>query len=192
MVIVSFLGAAIYVTFAQGIRIWQSAVKQSLKGQEEFFFEEIKSELRNSFLYKISALNGQSQMIEFNTLAKDLRGSKQGAKTLNVPARIRYRFNSDKKLIQKEITFYEKMLNSKSKLETSRIAIEGVTAFNIEYYQYPTKGASSSWLKQWRNTCFPEAIKLTTEWQSAPGLKDMRIISIPATGECVDEEESGQ
>ena len=190
MTIVSFLGGAIFVTLAQGIRIWQAAVRESKQGNQEFFYEEIKSELRNSFLYGKSALNGQNQMLEFHALVSDLREKKPHAHILKVPAQIRYRYEPEKKLIQKEITFYEKMLNKRSTLYQTQTALEGVTGMSMEYYQQPKKALSASWVQKWSGTCFPEAVKITMNMESAPNLKETRIFSIPTAGECSEEEDS--
>ncbi len=188
MVIAVFVGGAIFVTFAQGIRIWQAAVRESQHGKEEFFFEELKSELRNAFLYKKSALNGQSQMFEFHTLAAQLRGKNKNQKIWKVPAQIRYRFDPSQKLIRKEVTFYEKMLTEKGGVDQTRVVLEAVTDVNIEYYRHPKKGSSASWVRHWSDTCFPEAVKITIETESGPKMKEVRIVSIPATGECTEEE----
>ncbi len=191
MVIVSFIGGAIFVTFSQGVRIWHASVRESEKGKEEFFFEELKSELRNAFLYKKSALLGQSQMIEFYTLDSQLRGKGKHLKAWKVPAQIRYRFDPQKKLIQKEVNYYEKMLNRKSKLSKSEATLQFVENMNIEYYQQPKTSSSASWVGKWADTCFPEAVKVTIETQSGLRAKVSRIISIPAIGECTEQEEAG-
>jgi|GEM_PF-1302833 len=187
MTIVSFLGGAIFVTLAQGIRIWQAAVRESKQGVQEFFFEEIKSELRNSFFYGKSAFNGQNQMLEFHALVSDLRGKGSQTHTLKVPAQIRYRFQPEKKLIQKEITFYEKMLNKRSALYKTKPALEGVATMSVEYYQRPKKATSASWVQKWSGTCFPEAVKITMSLEASPALKETRIFSIPTAGECSEE-----
>ena len=186
MAMVSFIGGAIFVTFSQGVRIWQAAVRESAYDKEAFFLEELKSELRNAFLYGKSALNGKNQMLEFHTLVVRLS---KGNKPLKVPAQIRYRFLSAQKLIQKEITFYEKMLNGKSTLYESRTALANISNFEIEYYQKSKKGSSASWVKQWASSCFPEAIKLTWDAEAARSSKETQVISIPARGECVEDEE---
>ena len=189
MVITSFLGGAIFVTLAQGIRIWQASVRVSKQGSQEFFFEELKSEIRNTFVFGKSALNGQGQMLEFYTLVPDIRGGKLAAHVFKVPAQIRYRYQPDKKLIQKEITFYEKMLNKQSTLYKTKTALEGVTDIKMEYYRQPQKALSASWVQKWSGTCFPEAVKITMNMESAPNLNETRILSIPRTGECIEEED---
>ncbi len=190
MTIATFVGGAIFVTFTQGVRIWQAAVRESEKGREEFFFEELKSDLRNAFFYGKSALNGQSQMIEFHTLVPQMRGKNKNLKVWKVPAQIRYRFNPAKKSIEKEISFYEKMLNKKSEMHKTKIVLEAVKNVNIEYYRQPTKGSSASWVRRWADTCFPEAVKITVKSEAGPKMNEARIISIPAAGECVEQEDS--
>jgi hypothetical protein len=190
MVIVSFIGGSIYVTFSQGLRIWQAAVRQSQQGKEELFFEKLDTELRNAFLYGKSALNGQSQMIEFHALVPQLRGKNKYQRVWKVPAQIRYRFDPRQKLIQKEINFYEKMLTQKSGVDKIETVLDAVTNVNMEYYRQSNKNSSASWTRRWTDTCFPEAIKMTVEAESGLKIKQTRIITIPATGECSDQEES--
>ena len=185
MVIVSFIGGAIFVTFSQGVRVWRAAVREGGYDKQEFFFEELKSELRNAFFYGKSSINGQNQMIEFYTLVPRISSKK---KAIQIPAQIRYRFMPALKLIQKETTFYEKMLNPKSSLQDIKPVLTDIADFYMEYYWKPEKGSSASWVRQWRNTCFPEAVKVTLSNRTAENSKEIRIISIPTRGECIEDE----
>lgn len=189
MVITTLIGGAIFVTFSQGVRIWQASVRESSKGQEEFFFEGFRSELRNAFVYGKTALNGQSQVIEFYALQPDLRGKGKNLKVWKVPAQIRYRFDVSQKAIQKETTFYEKILYPKNDRYEKKRVLENVSDFNLEYYKPPQKEGAATWVRQWRETCFPEAIKLTVSFLSSPNSQESRVISFPALGECGESED---
>ena len=96
----------------------------------------------------------------------------------------------NKKAIQKEITFYEKMLHKKSDLYKTQTVLEAVTKLNIEYYRQSKRGSSADWVRQWVDTCFPEAIKITVEIETKPKTEEVRILPIPALGECVEQEDS--
>lgn len=189
MVIVSFLCGAIYVTFAQGIRVWHAAVRKSENGKHEFFFEQFKSDLRNAYQNGKIALTGQGPMIEFYTQITDVRGVDGDQYAMRrMPARIRYRFDPNKKVIYKETDFYEKILNPKSKVASGKPALQNVTGVKFEYYRHPSKESAASWLKDWTSSCLPEAVKITIDSNTLLGLKSARIFSLPAVANCPEEE----
>lgn len=187
MVIVSFLGGAVYVTFAQGIRVWQAAAKKSQNAQLELFFEQFKSELRNAYQDNGASLNGKNQMIEFVTIQPRMGIKNSGTQALKVPARVRYRFDSVSKVIYKETDFYEKMLHSKSGAALVKPALADVTGLSFEYYRQPEKGTAASWLNKWTGNCFPEAVKISMDSHLVSRMKSVRILPLPAAAGCIEK-----
>lgn len=185
MLIVSILGGAVFASFSQGIRIWQRAVQQSELGDEEFFFETIRSELRNAFVYDGIAFEGQSEKFDFYGLMSRQIGKASSSGYSKVPAHIQYRFLPSEKSIQKEVTFYEKMLDGKREVSENKIVLDKVENVKFEYDKRQKERFGSVWMKSWKDSCFPGAIKATM--QLTTGLSaaaEVRIINIPNEGEC--------
>lgn len=187
MVILSFLGGVIYVTFSQGLKIWNAAVKENAPWKRELFFEEFKSELRNAYVGGDPGLEGRSDSFEFYTFGRERRGAE--GKIREVPVKIRYVFDSAQKAVNKEKIPYEYVLNP-GPAATRESVLEGVSAWSVEYYQYPKKGkaAQASWVNRWTEPCLPEAIKITLNSEHAAQAMTTRIFPLPASGLCNDQE----
>lgn len=189
MLIVSILGGAVFVTFAQGIRLWQATVNEGAQGEEEFFFENLRSELRNAFIYGKMALNGQPDLLEFHTLMLPPRSAQTQEAARKIPAMVRYRYVPAQKAVQKEVTYYEKMLNSQSKAFEVKMVLEAVSELRFEYDGRRKQGSSSVWTSRWKDTCFPGAVKILMDSRSGGVTKEVRVISLPAEGECFESED---
>lgn len=173
-VIVTFLGAAIFVTFAQGIRVWQAAVRESEKGQSELFLETFESELRNAFVYKNASVAGERDSIQFYTFMPLVRTNNKERKVL--------------KTIEKDITYYENILKEDKKAQITQTALEGITSMTFEYYQISSKESEAAWRRGWKSNCFPEAIKLVVERLDQTLPKMTKLFNMPSIGSCSSQE----
>jgi len=192
MVIVSFLGGAVFVTFSQGVKLWQSAVREGTQGEEAFFFESLRSELRNAFLYGKTALNGQADVLEFHTMLTRLGDGVSGVPPAQVPAWVRYRYLSSQKIIQKEILFYEKMLQHQNSAAEVKVALDQVSQMRFEFDAREKSSSASVWRSRWKDTCFPGTIKITMDARSGSAAKLIRMIGIPAQGECSETKDKSE
>ncbi len=188
MLLVSILGGAVFVSFAQGVRVWQASVREGSRGEEEFFLERLRSELRNAFLYGKMALNGQPDVLEFHTWMRP-EFKKNAPPPRSVPAMVRYRFVPSQKQVQKEVVFYEKMLHGQGGANSAQVVLDRVEQMTFEYDSRVSTGGGSVWKSRWKDACFPGAVKLTMNSRSGYSGKETHVIALPSQGECSEIED---
>lgn len=183
LLIVSFLGGALYVTFSQGLKAWQM-VKRGLPGEQSgFFIEKMTSEIRNAFVYRKESILGDKKQFYF--YAPVLRKGKGELENgVRVPARIRYYFDASKKAVCQDTDFYEKILTQARPVSKCASSLENVTNAGFEYYRPPTDKVSGGWVSSWEGACFPNAVKIVWESSVEPGNKSVRIIRLPGEKFC--------
>ncbi|HCM43247.1 MAG TPA: hypothetical protein DIS66_08070 [Candidatus Omnitrophica bacterium] len=189
IVIFSFLSGAVYVSLAQGLRVWKFATEQTRDWKQDLFVESFRSDLRNAVTHASVSVKGGAQHLEFYTLLPDARRSQKIGESNRIPARVEYSFDAAKNAIMKETVFYEKILYPTGK-EGSVIqtAMEQVQDVRFEYFRHPEgKVTAASWQSKWDAACFPEAVKMILEIKDVRSIKKAHIFALPARGSCAEE-----
>lgn len=189
LVIVAFLAGALYVTFSQGVRIWQAATRETKDTQLLFFFEELQTDLRHGLEEGAGNFSGDSHEVSFRALAKNSLES--GSHIKKGPVRIHYQYDSRKREVRKKTFSYEEMLNHSKTAAVEGVVLSGAEDFKFQYYRHPLKGMSASWVEKWEETCLPEAVRITLTMEENSHQKITRVLALPASGMCRDEKLEG-
>lgn len=188
VVIFSFLSGAIYVSLAQGLRVWKFATEQTRDWKQDLFVESFRGDLRNAVTRAPVSIQGENQSLAFDTLLPDARRSQKTGESNRIPARVAYRFDAAKNAIMKETAFYEKILDPSGKEGTvTQIAMEQVQDVRFEYFRHPEgQVTAASWQSKWSAACFPEAVKMILEMKDIRTVKKAHVFTLPARGACVE------
>lgn len=180
IVITASLGLAVYTTFAQGVRLWTRASKDRGDWKVDLFGEKMTENLRNAFRDPQWPLNGTRTELVFATLA--FQGS--GTLSKEAPAYFRYAFDPRAKAVVSEKHDFEDVLASRPTPKLSTSVLQGILAFELEYYSYDPKAKAYRWGSQWNKDCFPETVKITIQPEQMNHRKWIRMIRMPTGGTC--------
>lgn len=193
LLIFSAVAGALYAGFNQGLRLWKKTMEPDPRWDQALFIERFKTSFRNALAEEKQGMEGSAQSIRFLTRSLEMRfqDGQEASQAVNAPARIRYFFDDSRKAVIEQTEFYEKILSPDSEQPIQeKIALEGVTAFKIEYYQRAGRTMISSplWVGKWKRSCLPEAVKITVESGEKTTSRMTRVISFPGAGVCSEPE----
>lgn len=187
VVIVSFLGAVIYMTFFQGNRIWRYALAGSAESDADYFLEKLTVDLRNAFPYRSNMLVGAPASLQFYTRMPD--GQKPvtpDTPLIQQPIRVRYHFDQDLRKVIRTQESYQKIIFPATSTENKVMPVtDDIRNMEIQYCVPQDKPGPAQWSSYWNQSCLPKAIKLNMEYGNKNKKADKtmtRIIPIPAGG----------
>jgi len=156
MTIVSFLGAVVYNTFSQGLKIWHRASQEKPEIDVEIFFEKLSRDFGNAFTYKDIEIQGQSASVTFFSMASGIdSASKQ------LPVRLRYIWDQKKGTVNRVEESYQQVLYPSKEKSVPRPLVRGVRQCELEYYYYDEGREVYRWTDEWKNACLPLAVKIS-------------------------------
>ena len=181
IMITAFLGAAVYTTFSQGVRLWTRASKDSGEWNVDLWGERLTEDLRNAFRDSKWALKGTQTELFFATSGIDA----SRAWVQPVPIYLLYLFDPKTgEVISRKYAFEEALTAVKEPPKTFDTVLKKVISFRLEYYAYDDRAKDYRWVSQWNKDCFPETVKITIETQSMHHQKWVRMIQMPTGGAC--------
>ena len=181
LVITASLGAAIYATFSQGIRLWTRTSRDSGEWRVDLWGEKLTEGLRNAFRDPKWAMKGTRTELFFATLGRD----ENRAFVQPVPVYYQYVFDPKAGTVESHKYVFEEVLAAVEKRPKVYDSILGkVISFGLEYYTYDVKAKEYRWVSQWNKDCFPETVKITIETQPMNHHKWVRMIPMPTGGAC--------
>ncbi|HPW77349.1 MAG TPA: type II secretion system protein GspJ [Candidatus Omnitrophota bacterium] len=179
-VIVMTLGAAIYATLSRGVRLWGRVAKDSGEWKADIWLEKMTGELRNAFYDPQWKFRGTKTELFFPSLDRLNTEKAQGT----LPVYVCYTYDSKKKNLIAQTFPFEDILMKKIKSPTRLSVLDKVRSFDLRYYAYDAKVRTHRWETQWTQDCFPEAVKITVEFEPIKHRKWIRTVSIPTESPC--------
>lgn len=181
IVITASLGAAIYTTFSQGVRLWTRTSGDRGEWKVDLWGEKLIEGLRNAFRDSQWVMKGTSTEISFATL-----GQEEGRPFVQpVPVYFHYIFDPKAEAVVSRKYAFEEVLSAAQKAPgKSDSVLNKAISFGLEYYSYDAKAKDYRWTSQWNKDCFPETVKITVETKSMNHYKWVRMIQMPAGGAC--------
>lgn len=179
-VIAATLGAALYATFSQGVRLWGRVVKDRGEWKADVWLEKMTGELRNTFHDPQWRFKGTKTELFFSSLDRMNTEKAQGTS----PVYVRYTYDPKKKSLISQVFPFEGFMRKKIKTPTHLSVLDKVRSFDLRYYAYDAKVRTHRWETQWTKDCFPEAVKVTIELEPVKHRKWIRTISIPTENPC--------
>lgn len=179
--ITAFVGAAIFTTFAQGLRLWARATQDRGVWKIDLWGERLTEDLWNAFRDSRWIFRGTRTELFFASLRHE------GGEALSkpVPVFFHYRFDSSAgAVVSRQYAFEEMLAAAQKPLKTSEALLERVVFFELEFYGYDAKAKDYRWFSQWNKDCFPETVKITIETKPMNHRKWVRMIQMPTGGAC--------
>lgn len=186
LVIFAFLGGALYTTFGQGLKIWHHAVRERAEWKIDLFFEELTEGLRNFCRDRETSFVGSKHSVQFDALTPRLvrEGGETSERIMRLPVSRSYAFDEAQKVITGYRKSYPEILSPpKLKKDPAFPVVEGVSAFDLEYYYYDPDRETRTWTSQWKGACPPEAVKISIGDEE--GRRMTRYLNIPSSRGCV-------
>ena len=187
VLIISFLGEALYGVFTQGIRLWRRAVREKPEIEIDLYFEKLTADLRNAFNYPKKPFIGNEEAMEFYSLSDSVpqisrKGAGLGAAIQ--PIRIQYQYRSEAKSIYRAVTDYFGILSSTK--ESARVSEVARHIVRSEYRYFRNDPRHfMDWVLRWSADCAPDAVKVNLDYEDQQKVKSVsKIISVPS-GTCV-------
>lgn len=177
VVIAASLGTAVYATFAQGVRLWTRTSVDRGEWKVDLWVEKMTGDLRNAFRDPQWAFKGSKTEISFATLAAG-RGMKAA------PEYFHYAFDPQSQTVMEQKYSFENILMRDASKGVSKILLEKILAFDLEYYSYDPKVKAYRWSSQWNKDCLPKTVKITIEPERMNHRKWTRMIQVPAESAC--------
>lgn len=184
VLILSFLGAVLYTTFSQGLKLWYESVRDRPEMDIDLFIEELTADLRNAVSLKEAPLRGTPLSVEF--LTRDRK--RIGEKEVDTPARAIYFFDAKTQVIAATKVPYENVLYPPKGKTVAQAALDHVSSWKLEYYDYDTERKQEFWRTKWEKNCFPQAIKMNLQHGNMPQTNLTRVIPLPGAGVCPEQE----
>ena len=181
IVITASLGAAIYATLSQGVRLWTRASRDRGEWKVDLWGEKLTEGLRNAFRDPHWAMKGTQTEFFFSTL-----GQEEGRAFVQpVPVYFHYIFDPKTgTVVSHKYVFEEVLAVAQKPPKASDSVLEKVISFGLEYYTYDARAKDHRWVSQWNKDCFPETVKITIGTQSMSHSKWVRMIQMPTGGAC--------
>ncbi|MBU9889676.1 MAG: prepilin-type N-terminal cleavage/methylation domain-containing protein [Candidatus Omnitrophica bacterium] len=173
------LGAAIYTTFAQAMRLWNRAVKTRAEWKVGLFLDQLTHEFRNEFQDPRWGFQGDRSSFTFATLGWERRNT-TGKGPRVQPVYLRYGFDAKKNAVTLRRFSFEDVMSPKVPGRPAVPVLEDVRSFEVTYYVYDTLAKAYRWKYGWNKNCFPGTVKVTIEPRGIGGRKISRIIEAPA------------
>jgi len=152
-----------------------------IKSLEVIFLTE---DIRNASNYATYQFKGDPDSVEFSSVGYSWTGNKQVPRGSRTPNRIRFRFLSDKNSVYRFQENHFQTLNPKNKLTKVTAIANNIVSHQFEYY-YAVKYFAYEWRNHWEDVCFPNAVKVSVQYQEYDQLRVIsKIISIPH-GRCL-------
>ena len=183
LVITASLGAVLYTTFAQGVRLWGRSAKDRGEWKVALFVEKMTGEIRNAFRDPQWVFQGNKNELNFATLSfEGKRGERQGSRLL--PLYLHYLFDPASKTVSVQRYNFEDVFSPKPVPKPYSVVLDKVRTFELEYYAYDPKAKKYYWTSMWNKDCFPETIKITIEHEQTDSRKLARMIDVPVEAVC--------
>ncbi len=187
VVIVAFLGGAVYSIFAQGLRVWRFSQKQTFDLNSEFFLEKLSFDLRNAIAYSGSSFSGGKDALEFYalTLPQEIGSAADMEVKLKfgIPVRVHYKYDRDRKWILRS---HQLLLNAQNpetvQYDYYKDLMTDIESFDIEYYYYGQASGAYFWKDDWLEPGFPAAVRVRFECAGGlegSGREVSQILSVP-------------
>lgn len=183
LVIISFIGAAIYGILSHGLALWRISTKSLSFNEGELLAEKMTDELRNSAPIVFRPLTGDGQSVQFCLLSHG--GSKNVTpETLRQPLRVRYHYDSQgRKIIRTQENYQRILFQDPANSPTSQVLASNIHIFQLQYYDFNDKAGAYEWVAEWKSACVPLALKFSVTAKTA-GKVDVSsyLIPIPSGG----------
>lgn len=178
VVLIATLGGAIYSVFSQGLRLWQRSQSAGPELSAEIFFDKIETELRNAVSYQRGVFEGTKQDLSFYMI-------KKGPVALDAELtisedqiqKIKYRYESKEKSIQKGVLEYRQLLNQEETMSFMSV-FDDVENVEFSYYEINPEQEGAFWKDHWKKNCLPSAVKLYLEYLNPRKNDMMKIIPL--------------
>lgn len=191
VVITSFLGAALYGTFSQGLRLWRWSLGISTETDRYIFFEKIQEDLRNALPFGFEGFEGSADRIRFFALRTGAVPSENGGGSDSVPVQVTYRFDPEgRRIMRREEPLTgvllrgpeETLFQEEGGTEIpERILAEGVAGMEFTFFKEKTSKKSFFWSQRWEEPCPPEAVRIKLKYDDDLREKySSRVVSIPS------------
>ena len=173
VILISFLGGVVYNIFAQGIQLWNYAVRESSQIDLYLCFEKMTDDIRNALKYSSEKFSGSIDSMQFYSQSTSI--SRFG------PIRVQYVFDRQKKELRRIESDYKVILNSGSDVQETVLAHHVVNcAFS---YYYSDQKNSYGWKNAWNDMCFPEAVRVSVDYSEKNVMKNVtKTITLPSGG----------
>lgn len=177
VVITVTLSAAIYTSFAQGVRLWTRAAKDRGEWKVDLWVEKLTGDLRNAIRDPQWSFKGTSQELSFAALIP-------GEHDSMAPSYFRYTFDPRAgQLLLGRYAFEEFLMPDLDPKRSERV-LGRIVALDFEYYGYDAKARGYRWGSQWNKDCFPKTVKITIEPEQMNHRKWVRLIPLPTEIAC--------
>ena len=102
ILILSFLGAVIYATVSQSLRLWQRATEERPEFDIDLFVEKLKTDLRNAYTSNARSFSGEEATLEFDVL--------DAYTSLQWPRRVFYFFDEKNQFLRRGMVGFDQVL----------------------------------------------------------------------------------
>lgn len=186
VVLVSFIGGTVYMTFSQGLKLWSHASRMKPDTPYEILLEKMIADLRNGFIYKPKRFKGTGDSFEFYLLDLPGRIRERGGNRVNlrVPFRVRYFFDREKSVLNRSQEDFPEILYASHIFEVPfEPLVEGLGECVFAYYFSDPQNQNHGWAGTWDGEGWPKAIRITLKYDDENKVRVMeRIIPVPIGG----------
>lgn len=183
LVISASLGAVIYTTLAQGIRLWERSAKDRGEWKVALLAEKVTEEIRNAFQDPKWIFQGTEYGFHIATVGLNNTTGKVNDSKSRI-LYLRYLFNMSKGTINVQRYGFEEVFSPKPFEKPYITMLNQVRTFKLEYYAYDAWTKKYYWVSKWDRSCFPKTVKVTIEHEQIGNHKLTRMISMPTGGVC--------
>ena len=183
VVIISFLGTAVFSTFAQGLRLWKRATAVKPEIESAFLFEKMASDLRNAYQGSTGGLHGEQNRMEFSAYGMASHASEGGDSAIQPSRRVSYRFEPQSgKLLKNELSLVEMLAPGRKDAENSYKELSGgLKECRFEYYHQDPKKKTYQWKSFWKSECMPKAIRISVKYDDEHSVGNhIKVVALPA------------
>ena len=138
--LIAVIGAALYHTLSNGLKIWDRSQRFVIEEDILIFLDKIGQDVRNIFTYSQIGFEGKESYFAFPTTVRILADSKSDftkGEYINQIGRVKYYFDKRKNRIGRKQANYSQALEGIFK--ENKVLCNSVTSLEFRYY-YPGEG----------------------------------------------------
>ena len=183
VLIVACVAGAFYHVLGQGFHIWRTALREKPEYEFDMMFERLAHELRNAIQHEPAPFIGKETGFEFYT--SGYQNKNPVFSEYAMPMKVIYQHDRSARHFSRAEVSYDLILKGRGKPEPFVMLGERVSDLDVQYYYRNANSSSTRWGRKWNRACFPNALKITMDYEASGQRQRMtRILSVPIGGRC--------